>query len=61
MKFGYHISFKMIDRGLLEANGPFGIVNILRHLIKKISSLQSGLIYHYVFVMVSSLSVIIII
>jgi NADH-ubiquinone oxidoreductase chain 5 len=59
VKFGYHVSFKMIDRGLLEINGPYGIVNFLKLLIKRVSNLQSGLIYHYIFVMISSLCTII--
>jgi NADH-ubiquinone oxidoreductase chain 5 len=49
MYFGYHISFKLIDRGFLELIGPLGIVRFLKELTKKISLLQSGLIYHYVF------------
>ena len=54
--FGYHISFKLIDRGLIELIGPLGIIRSLSVLTKKISSLQSGLIYHYVFLMVLGLT-----
>jgi NADH-ubiquinone oxidoreductase chain 5 len=52
LNFGYHISFKSIDRGVLELFGPLGIVRTLSVLTKKISNFQSGLIYHYVFMMI---------
>jgi NADH-ubiquinone oxidoreductase chain 5 len=50
--FGYHISFKLIDRGVIELVGPLGITRGLSQLTKKISQFQSGLIYHYVFMMI---------
>jgi NADH-ubiquinone oxidoreductase chain 5 len=52
LHFGYHISFKTLDRGLLELMGPLGIVRLLKELTQKASKLQSGLIYHYALVMV---------
>jgi len=53
--FGYYISFKGVDRGLLELIGPLGIIRILKIFIKKISSFQTGLIYHYIFFIVLGL------
>ncbi len=53
---GYHISFKLLDRGLFELIGPLGIVRFISNLIKKISNLQSGLIYHYIFTMILGLT-----
>ncbi len=52
INFGYLISFKIIDRGLIEVVGPFGIVNILKNLSKQTSNLQTGLIYHYAFIII---------
>jgi hypothetical protein len=46
------VSFKLIDRGLLEILGPLGFVRFFSNIIKKISQLQSGLIYHYIFMMI---------
>jgi hypothetical protein len=46
----------MIDRSLLELLGPLGIVRVLKNLIKKVTMLQSGLIYHYIFCMMIGLS-----
>jgi NADH-ubiquinone oxidoreductase chain 5 len=53
--FGYYISFKSVDRGLLELIGPLGIIRILKIFIKKISLFQTGLIYHYIFFIVLGL------
>lgn len=50
--FGYHISFKMIDRGIIELAGPLGITRSISALTNKMSNFQSGLIYHYVFMMI---------
>lgn len=47
LNFGYNVSFKTLDRGLFELLGPLGIVRILKVITTKVSSLQSGLIYHY--------------
>lgn len=50
--FGYTISFKLLDRGLIEFIGPFGITLLFKKIINLNSKLQSGLIYHYIFCMV---------
>ncbi len=50
--FGYYISFKLIDRGLLEILGPLGFIRFFLTVINKISKLQTGLIYHYIFLMI---------
>ena len=54
--FGYHISFKLIDRGLIEIIGPLGITRTVSKIITKVSKFQSGLIYHYVFTMIIGLT-----
>jgi NADH-ubiquinone oxidoreductase chain 5 len=54
--FGYNISFKILDRGLIELIGPLGIVRATRVISQKISLLQSGLIYHYAFTMIIGLT-----
>ena len=46
--FGYHITFKSIDRGWIEMIGPFGVVEKLKLLSFLTSLLQTGLIYHYI-------------
>ncbi len=59
LHFGYHISFKLVDRGILELFGPLGITRSLTVITKKMSRFQSGLIYHYVFLMVLGLTFVI--
>jgi NADH-ubiquinone oxidoreductase chain 5 len=53
--FGYHVSFKTLDRGLIEKIGPNGLVNVVSKITKQVSSLQTGFIYHYLFIFVMGL------
>ena len=56
LTFGYFISFKLLDKGVLELFGPTGIIQnsfFLRKLVKKT---QTGSIYHYAFIMFVSLT-----
>ena len=46
LKSGYHISYKLIDRGVIENLGPFGISNLFYSNYMKLNLMQSGLIYH---------------
>jgi NADH-ubiquinone oxidoreductase chain 5 len=46
MKMGYHISYKLIDRGIIENLGPFGISNFFYSNYMKLNFMQTGLIYH---------------
>ena len=47
LKIGYHFTYKMIDKGLIELCGPFGLITIFSFLSKQISLIQTGYIYHY--------------
>jgi len=47
--FGHNVSYKIIDRGLIEYIGPRGIVSVLMNLTRMASNLQSGYIYNYAF------------
>jgi proton-translocating NADH-quinone oxidoreductase chain L len=51
MSFGYFVSFRGIDKGIVEMLGPYGAVSTFSTLMKKISKLQTGYIYHYAFIM----------
>jgi NADH-ubiquinone oxidoreductase chain 5 len=51
VSFGYFVSFRTIDKGIVEMLGPYGFVSSFSYLMKKISKLQSGFIYHYAFMM----------
>ena len=45
-KFGYDVSYKTIDRGIFEMFGPMGLSNSILKSASKISSLQTGYLYH---------------
>jgi len=51
VSFGYFISFRGLDKGLVEILGPYGVVSSFVPLTKKISKFQTGYIYHYAFIM----------
>lgn len=48
---GYDGTYKVVDRGIIEFFGPFGLSNVLYNSKLNASRLQTGLIYHYTFVM----------
>lgn len=52
LKFGYLVSFKVLDRGFIELSGPFGISSLVLTFSKKFSNLQTGQITHYLFFMI---------
>jgi len=49
LNISYQFAYKDVDRGLIEKLGPSGIVNSIRFVFVKINGLQSGHIYHYLF------------
>ena len=52
MNFGYRISFQTLDKGNIEVFGAFGSSLKITSFSKGLSSLQSGFIYHYSFIMI---------
>lgn len=56
LNFGYHISFKNLDKGFFEIIGPQGICVVFSRLAQHISKLQSGMIYHYAVIMLIGLT-----
>lgn len=47
--FGHNVTYKIIDKGLIEFVGPAGIVSTLTSLSKTLSNFQSGFVYQYAF------------
>ena len=45
--FGYNVSYKIIDRGIIEIFGPHGISNAISIKSNYLVKLQSSYIYHY--------------
>ena len=53
-RFGYDISYKIIDRGIIEIFGPMGLSYLLKNKASLYSKLQSGYLYHYTFLILVS-------
>lgn len=51
-KFGHLVTYRIIDRGILEVIGPKGISRILIKLTQNISNFQSGMVFNYALVMI---------
>lgn len=49
LKFSYNVSYKVIDKGIIEILGPMGLSSLFNAQSKKITTLQSGFLYHYTF------------
>ena len=45
-KFGYNVSYKIIDRGVFEIFGPMGLSSSILKKSSLISNLQTGYLYH---------------
>ena len=45
--FGYNISYKIVDRGIIEIFGPMGLSSSISSKSSHIVKLQSNYIYHY--------------
>ena len=56
LSFGYNVSFKSVDKGVLEMLGPYGLVVMFKNLSGQFKSLQTGYVYHYAFVMLIGLT-----
>jgi proton-translocating NADH-quinone oxidoreductase chain L len=48
-KFGYSVSYKIIDRGVFEMMGPNGLSNFLLKYASGLHKTQTGYLYHYTF------------
>jgi len=55
LNFGYNVSFKTLDKGVIEIIGPTGITEVFKGAIRKTSKVQSGFIYHYALMMLTGL------
>jgi NADH-ubiquinone oxidoreductase chain 5 len=48
-KFGYSISYKIVDRGIFEMLGPSGLSMTILKISRSLDKLQTGYLYHYTF------------
>lgn len=56
VNFCRETSFKLIDKGLLELFGPYAILATFSSLAKKVAGLTSGYIFHYSFLLIFGVS-----
>jgi NADH-ubiquinone oxidoreductase chain 5 len=54
----YTITYKIIDRGIIEVFGPMGLSSIITKKASSISKLQTGYLYHYTFFLLTGLTLI---
>jgi NADH-ubiquinone oxidoreductase chain 5 len=59
LSFGYHISYKTIDRGLIEILGPMGLSSLVSEKAFYLHKLQTGFLYHYAFLILLSTTLLI--
>jgi NADH-ubiquinone oxidoreductase chain 5 len=55
LRFGYNITYKIIDKGLIEFIGPSGISKVVLNFSNSATNIQSGLLNHSTFLMFVSL------
>jgi NADH:ubiquinone oxidoreductase subunit 5 (subunit L)/multisubunit Na+/H+ antiporter MnhA subunit len=51
----YNFTYKNVDRGLIEKLGPSAIVNIVAYTFNFLKELQSGFMFHYLFIFLISI------
>jgi NADH-ubiquinone oxidoreductase chain 5 len=54
----YTVTYKTIDRGIIEIFGPMGMSSIISKKALLLSKLQTGYLYHYTFLMLVGLATI---
>ena len=54
----YTVTYKIVDRGIIEVFGPMGLSSIISKKALSISKLQTGYLYHYTFLMLTGLTLI---
>jgi NADH:ubiquinone oxidoreductase subunit 5 (subunit L)/multisubunit Na+/H+ antiporter MnhA subunit len=57
-KFGYTMSYKVIDRGTFEIIGPTGLSSVALNVAHKLHKAQTGSLYHYTLMILTMIAVI---
>jgi NADH-ubiquinone oxidoreductase chain 5 len=55
---GYHKTYKMVDRGIIEILGPYGISQTLYEKAFWLSRFQTGHLFHYTLLMILGITII---
>lgn len=56
LNISYKVSYKIIDRGIIEVFGPLGLTVIITKKAQNLYKLQSGLLYHYTLIFLVSIT-----
>ena len=56
LPFCREVTFKLLDKGLLEVFGPYALVEAFSYYSIRISGLTSGYIFHYSFLIILGVS-----
>ena len=56
-KFGYNVSYKLVDRGVFEMVGPTGVSKVLSKISIGIHRAQTGFIYSYTYLLLIGITV----
>lgn len=57
-KWGYSVSYKQIDKGILEMLGPQGLSNVVLKVSYQIHKLQSQSVYHYTLIIIATITLV---
>ena len=57
LQFSNEVTFRLIDRGLIELQGPEGLARVIYLRSRDLSRVQSGYPYHYTFSMLLGLTI----
>ncbi|RQM24846.1 hypothetical protein B5M09_006069 [Aphanomyces astaci] len=47
LQISYNITYKLVDKGIIEFFGPYGLLFIFSNWSKKVIKIQTGFIFHY--------------
>ena len=61
LKVSYNTIFKLIDKGILEIFGPFGLWKVINLTSQQFNKYQTGLVYHYALIILYAVIAIVII
>lgn len=53
LRFGYHTSYRALDKGLIEQFGPYGLSSGATRIAKTVQRIHTGYLYHSAFWMVA--------
>jgi NADH-ubiquinone oxidoreductase chain 5 len=50
LRFGYFTSFRLLDRGVVELIGPYGLAKLSSYISSSFNFISTGYLYHYILI-----------